>query len=345
MKQIIILLLLINLVQASESSLATNTPVPTKKKIKNYGVDIFFEVPSNEFLLSIDEGRESLNFPEKRVQYVPSATSNIGLQLHLLGLEAYYKTELFSKDSSRAKKYGKSQFNDLRLSYDFGVFGIATHYQNYKGFYADLNSLSGISVQSGAAKADEPTNKNIKEDIIIREDIESHNWGGELFKSWSVLHPYQNGALFQTDETFPIGLNFQVNLNYSRFNIEGSSPFIPSERRENFGEKATLSRVNYHRLGTDLGFDFKWFFSSKAHYDMGFKIGPGLSTTSGRYDSGTVRETNPSTHMGFNTGFNYEGETHQFKIGFELESWDTKLDIIQLDVFSYWLTLQYGIRF
>lgn len=341
MKWTMILVLWIGSVYAQNTSVTG--PIPINKE-KNFGVDVFWEIPSSEFLLSIDEGRGSLNFPEKRIQYVPSATSNIGLHVSALGLDAFYKTEIFSKDSSRVKKYGKSQFNDLRLSYDFGLFGVATHYQKYKGFYADLNSLSGTTIQTGASKNNEAA-PDLREDIIIREDIESLNWSGEVFKNWSVINPYDESSLFKTDETIPIGFDFKINLNYSRFNIEGSSPFIPDERRENFGEKATLSRVNYHRLGSDIGMDFKWYFSPNSHYNMGFKMGPGVTTTSGRYETGEVRETNSSTHFGFSTGYQYEGETHQFKIGFDLESWDTKLDIIQLDVISYWLTVQYGIRF
>lgn len=308
-------------------------------------VDVFFEAPSSEFLLSIDEGRESLGNPEKRIQYIPSATSNVGLALRAFGLGVHYKTEIFKKDSSRVQKYGKSQFNDLKVEYDFGLFGIKTHYQKYKGFYADLNSLTGTTISSGASKSSDSNQVDLREDIIIREDIKSLNWGGELFKNWTVIDPYKKSALFQTGEEFPIGFDFKINLNYSRFNIEGSSPFIPAQRRENFGPKATLSRVGYHRIGTDFGLHWKWYFGPKAHFDMGFKLGPGLTTTSGYYESGKVRETDTSTHFAFNTGFVFEGETHQFKLGFDLENWNTKLDIIQLDVISYWLTIQYGFRF
>lgn len=347
MKWTIILPFLFSTAFAQEARLSTSTALEKKETSRNYEVNLFYEIPSSEFLISIDEGRETLSSPEKRIQFIPSATSNIGLQLNAFGIDAYYKTQVFKKDSSRVKKYGKSQFNDLRLKYDFGLIGVAAHYQKYKGFYADLNSLSGITISNGNTNSlvNEEATPGLKEDIIVREDIESLNWGGELFKSWEVLNPYSEQALIKTDEATPIGIDFHLNINYSRFNIGGSSSFIPKRRQENFGSKATLSNVDYHRLGTDLGLDFKWYFGPKAHYHMGFKIGPGLTRTSGLYESGTVTEVNDSTHFGFNTGLAYGGETHQFKLRFDLESWDTKLDIIQLDVISYWLTLQYGFRF
>jgi hypothetical protein len=338
------------LINTSSFAMETSQTTPPKlitspaEKKSNVKVGTFFEVPSNDILLSVGEGRGSLAAKDKRIEFMPSATSSWGLLLSYYDFDFKYKTLIFNEDSSRVQKYGKSNYNEYNVKYHLGFIKIKYFYQETKGFYADLNSRSGTTIQSdndtSSLAEDQPINQT--EDIVIRSDLKAKNWGFNIAFDYPIYYNKEPVKLIEATQSdrseaelanFDIGFHFLSALDYSNFILEGKDYLIPESKQESFGKDfSSLVGVGYQRLGLDVGFLVNWYIGKSFTLFLSGQGGPGLQRSENIFHG--KREFNYTTaqHMNLDFGVKYISNKHALKTSFEIDSWGSQLEGGNLDV-------------
>ncbi|HLE09761.1 MAG: hypothetical protein A2504_11410 [Bdellovibrionales bacterium RIFOXYD12_FULL_39_22] len=304
----------------------TTDQVTTTTSLSKYAIKVgtFIEIPSSGILFSVGEGRSDIEAIDKRIEYSPSATTVFGINLSVLDFSVSWKSDMFTKDSDRARKYGKSKFDDFVFGYSFGYWAIRIFYQKTNGYYTDLNALSGgISIDSGLASTDQNSNDNTTEETTIRDelivkraDMKSINWGASLGIDFPLIDITSTGTSLATDlaieESLPkteisSGFNFGVhalaNLDFAYFALEGSGALVDESKRAAFGDKlATLTGIAYQRLGVEVGLLCPINFGERFGIFFSGLLGNGLQRSGRVFSNKSDSDFGKSEHFKFTLG-------------------------------------------
>ncbi|MCB0390110.1 MAG: hypothetical protein KDD58_02410 [Bdellovibrionales bacterium] len=325
----------------SESAVKPKYPILAELK---------FEIPSVEYLLSVDEGRSQLQAKEKRIQYVPSATTSIGARVSYRGFGFSGKTEVFVDGSEHVEKYGSADFKDFRFDFTHGWWTHAILYQDYKGFYADLNSTSGYTIDTGDNNGGPVNNDDYDydsndqgENIIKRPDLEAQNVGISTTIQIPLIDPQRNDALVEPLFGSIAGFHILAGAYYNQSSFKGDQPLIPAVHNAQFGSITNLEEVAYSTLGLDLGLLVNIYLTEASTVYFGGAGGGGLQRLSTRYSLTEQKEWATSGRFKFNMGYAYKGKVHRFDLSFASEIWSTEIEDTHFDVNSYNFIASYGI--
>lgn len=327
-------------------------PIIKNKKIK---LATFLEAPSNDILLSIGEGRGSLLALDKRIEFTPSATSTMGLELSYADFEIKWKTLIFGENSSHVKKYGKSKYNEYNLKYSLGHYYVKVFHQATTGFYADLNSRSGTTINDSSASSfsasspDESIPSNLDQDIWIRPDLRATNWGFNFGLDIPVLDRKRHDAIIKIDlsenkvKEFDFGIHLLSAFDYSNFNLSGSDYLIHAKKKNSFGaEYSQLTGVGYQRIGLDIGLLANWYFGSNFTMFLSGQGGPGIQLAQKISTVASPFALKSAKHFNFKFGVDYNNLKHSFIASFEVDSWNSELAGGYLDVQKTIFLLKYS---
>ncbi|MCB0355450.1 MAG: hypothetical protein KDD40_00495 [Bdellovibrionales bacterium] len=312
--------------------------------------ELKFEIPSVEYLLSVDEGRSHLQAKEKRIQYVPSATTSIGARVSYRNFSVSGKTEVFVDGSDHVEKYGRADFKDFRFDFSHDWWTHALLYQDYKGFYADLNATSGFAIDNGDSGKGPVDNDDYNngtydptENIIKRSDLKAQNIGVSTTLQIPLSDPYRSDALVEPLFGSLAGFHILAGAYYNQSSFAGDEPLIPAVHNVQFGSITDLEEVAYSSLGLDLGLLVNVYLTERNTIYFSGAGGGGIQRLGTRYSLNEQIEWTTSGRFKFLMGYGYKGKIHRFDLSFTTEVWSTKIADTHFDVNSYNFMASYGI--
>ncbi|MCB0420146.1 MAG: hypothetical protein KDD61_04070 [Bdellovibrionales bacterium] len=341
--------------EVSPISETVSTEVPSEKPSfvsqSRWSIKGLIDIPSNEMLISVDEGRSSINATEKRIQYIPGSTTQYGLQLGYGPFFWSYKGSVFSESSDHAQTYGASRFHNLQFDFVGSRWGFHLHHQVYKGFYADLNALSGITIQESDSLTTSATGPSQKAaasgaSIIQRPDIENSSDEVRIFYRLPVFDPRRNDAVFDlSDEFRGFGLTLlsDVYVNVSQFS--GAYSLIPVSYHSQFGAVKDLREISTRTIGITFGGKLDWYLSEKSDFFFLMSLGGGVQFQESVYDQKSDSQIQLSKAVQFQTGYEYLGDHHFTGVSFAIHLITSEVEPVKLDFITTQLVGYYGYRF
>lgn len=311
-------------------------------------VKTFFEFTDNSFLLAVGDGRGSLDFSKKRIQFNTANDPEIGIQIGKGPYSLRYSTKVEGMKSLAYddNEVGSTSMTDLKFNVDLGAYGLGVYYQNFNGFYADLNSSSGMTVRTGDQKSILADSSNPQgANIIQRPDISSYNYG---LQTWLKIPIYDHKSpdsliLVTTKEDF--GIVSSLKAGYRRLAIEGSSPLIPKNMDDQFGADKSIQSIYQHALNAQIGFGMNFYvFDPVIPYFSG-SVGKEalIQTIEGGGNSETTATGGDVAE--FDLGTKYSANSHHFQVSWKFEIRSGELGFATLDSTRSMFGLEYAYSF
>lgn len=348
---------------ASAVSMQSNTPaqappvassvekglIPAESFIgrSRFSIKTFIEVPSNEMLIAIDEGRSSLDARDKRVQFVPGSTTQMGLRLGYGPFYWTYKTSAFSEDSQHVATYGQSKFSDMEFEYLGRRWGVHLHHQVYEGFYVDLNSSSGLTVNTGTSLTGSSTSARavVSQSIVQRPDVISRNSEVRLMYNLPIFSPRDSRSLFKNEDLFGLGLHFLADTYINVRDFRGEQPFIPAIYSANFGDAKDLIGLSSGTLGLTVGGRIEWVLSQDSDVYVQMRLGGGLQYQESDYIAKSDTSVYISQATQVRGGYKFTGLRHNWELAFDVNILSSDLEPVSLDFISSRFIASYGYLF
>tara|TARA_Y100000768_G_C23970661_1_gene680340 strand:+ start:323 stop:952 length:630 start_codon:yes stop_codon:yes gene_type:complete len=203
-----------------------------------------------------------------------------------------------------------------------------------KGYYADLNSTSGTTIEKNNNK---DISTETEENIWKSPDVYSKSWGMDIGRYLTLIDS-------KPDKEILPGLEFSVlwGFDFTYFELEGDQALIHPDQQNNFGDELSrLKGVNFHSYNLYGGIDIGWYFTSRLKIYWLAKLGYGLQHTDSLYTNGESTETAPNQIIKLKPGLTYKSSNHQFDAGIELDLWMSEMDEGYFDVQDTTLFFKY----
>ncbi len=338
---------------ANEAYLGASEPVQairsnsldTKPGKKRLTVSSFIEIPTHSFLISTGAGRVDKRKVDQRIQYNPTFGPNIGVRgVYDLWSLSLSKRMSFISDRD-AQTYGRSDYDDWRIGYNLTeTFFLEAYYQNYRGFYTDLNGQEGLQTtfdRGTQSLADNPAGQS---QIISRPDISALNYGLRATFTFPLMPVFKAFSVEDEKENTNWDINFLSKIYYNRLGISGDRPLVPDSTANSFSPIATLKEYWSNTLGIGAGLGVIVPATSRFTFGFDAMLGAGFQRQTNVFvDRSSVVYT-VAQEMNSNLYMNWKGVDHGFRFGFYVDALSSKVDDINFDTTSLGVNLIYSYR-
>ncbi|HAR43735.1 MAG TPA: hypothetical protein DCS07_14060 [Bdellovibrionales bacterium] len=239
-----------------------------------------------------------------KLTFRPAQSNYVGL---ILGYKWIAGTLAFSVPASSKVRdvEGVSNYQDYRLSYYLKKFGFEAVYNRFKGYVLENSSVLSAESLGGAP-------------LYRLPDLESMGYGFNLIFTGDPKSYSLSAAIDQSEIQKKSG-GSTVILVSSRFqNIQNGVPFVPVEKRPDFGLDQNVSAFRSMNVSGSWGYAYNWVPGNFYLSGLG-ALGPGYQTT--RYDINGVESRKSSTvlnlHIRLGLGWNSKRAFFTTNVGFD----------------------------
>lgn len=332
-------------IEGQNTSQQFHTEVVEKNSIKkSLSLSSFFEIPTHSFLISTDSGRLNQQQVGQRIQYNPTFGPNIGVS----GTYDFWILTLSKRlsfaNQQDTQTYGKSDYDDLRVGYNFSKeFLVESYYQNYRGFYTDLNGKEGLQTSFGSDNSQSSADsQSSSSHIISRPDISTLNYGLRATLALPLMPLFKIFSSEQEKKSMNWDFNFLTKAYYNHLSITGNQPLVPASTTNSFSPIASLKEYWTNTLGVGAGLGVVVPASSQFIFGFDSILGVGFQRQTNVFvDHESVAYTT-AQEMNSNLYADWKSENHGFRFGLYLDTFSSKVDNINFDSSSLGLNLTYS---
>ena len=296
----------------------------------------FLEIPTHTILISTDLGQSNMGAVKQRVQWNPTMAPNLGIRASYDMWSLYLKKRFSLLSDKDAQIYGRSEYDDYRISLQATQYISAdVYYQNYRGFYTDLSGQEGLKTSFGNGNSASTAIPAGPTQIVSRPDMQAMNYGARI-----------TGILPLSDLLLSSSLAWKLNVlgkaYYNRQSIVGDGAIVPEARAGTLSPIASLKEywANTLGVGAGLGCDFPMTESFALGFDA--MLGVGFQRQSQVFlDREAIAYT---TAKELNTNFfmNWKYPDHGYRLSFYADSFMTDVEGVHLDTTSLGFTFMFS---
>jgi hypothetical protein len=279
-------------------------------------IESFIEAPTHSFVIATPNGEENISANAERIQYNPTFSPNIGIKAKFAQFEFSHSQK--SPSSADPEIYGRSKYQDWQMNWRaMRWLSLSGFYQDYQGFYADLNGKDGLQSSFSTNEESEVLSTSkvavFDDPIKKRPDIRV-KWVGAHITGALPLVPIINASTTDPKQKLPDAMVFDllVDGSYSVLDLAGSSSLVPEELHPTLATAATIRGFDATTTTGSIGLEAGFQMPSGTRFCFGASGGAGSqsqarTTTDGRLN--LARGTNVHTMQAW-LSFDYAGERH-----------------------------------
>lgn len=307
------------------------------------------EIPTHSFLISTSAGRVNQRDVDQRIQYNPTFGPNIGIHGSYEQWSLGFKKRFYFNNPNDEKKYGKTDYDDYRLGYNFSeFFSMDAYYQNYRGFYTDLSGQEGLQATFNGSGGGAAASSSQESQIISRSDILTRNYGLRALLTLPLM-PFFKAFSTQKEE-IPVDWDFNVlsKVYYNHLEIVGDQALVPDVTANSFSPISSLKEFSANTLGVGFGLGVLVRATPESSFGFSALAGPGFQRQANIYSDHS--ETRYTTATEINANFSYEWKNliHGFKSELYFDTVSSKVNDVHFDSSHLGLNLAYsysGLQF
>jgi hypothetical protein len=299
-------------------------------------LESFVEAPTHSFVIATPDGEENMSANAERIQYNPTFSPNFGVRAKFNKFVISHSQK--SPSSADPKIYGKSSYQDWQVDVQpLRWLNLSSFYQNYQGFYADLNGKEGL--QSSFSTNEEPEASSTARSTTFEDPIKSRpdiqvKWLGAHITGALPLVPLINAATPNPQQKLPEAMIFDLLLDgsYSVLDLGGAASLIPQELQTSLAAAAPIKSFEATTLTGSLGLEAGFQMPSGTRFSFGASGGLGSQAQSRRATDGSISAVQSSSVQTMRAWLSYDfaGERHGWGIAGRTDTLSSEVGNLRL---------------
>ncbi|MGZ3734935.1 MAG: hypothetical protein ACXVB9_20890 [Bdellovibrionota bacterium] len=289
---------------------------------------------------------------DKNLDFSPPQATDLTLTGGYGPFQFSYKLPVPQSAYSRST-YGRVSYTDFSFEFGRDRLAASVYYQDFSGFYTDLNGNTGNFSRVGPAEPDTSASTSASSsttappDILQRPDIRTRHYGAVAWHSVPLKG--------EGDQAFKIsfhtiygkpdpGFNLDLvnSLFYDRAQAHADFAFVPAAKAATFGNGASLTGVDSHSAGAGVGLASSYVFESGTIFLDGlFLYGGGVQRQLAEYVSDHRWRTAYVDNVNLRTGVNYRGDHSQAGFHFWVNTLGSPVGDVRFNSSNLALELSY----
>ena len=310
-----------------------------KKKLT---LSSFVEIPTHTFLISTGAGRVDQRQVDQRIQYNPTFGPNLGVRGTYELWSLSLSKRLSFANGQDEQKYGKSDYDDWRVGYNFSkAFFVETYYQNYRGFYTDLTGQEGLQTSFGS-DGSQSSSGGGRSQIVNRPDISALNYGMRATYALPLMPIFKVFSSEEEKKTMNWDFNFLTKMYYNRLGIAGDKPLVPASTANSFSPIASLKEYWSNTLGVGAGLGVAVPASNEFTFGFSALLGAGFQRQTNVFTDRESVAFTTAQEMNANLYLDWKGDKHGFRFDLYFDTYSSKVSDVNFDTSSLGLNLIYS---